>query len=250
MQLPYCDVVPALTCSVWEMIGRSLSILWMDWPKDMQISSFNQGGAFILNGTCPHCGKEAAFAPVTQAYEERRGNYPYRMAEVAKCIACNDYILAIARYEQYTSSTGYFVYDAHYPLGKPNDAVAEEIPPSIKPDFKEALRCRFVDAYNATVEMCRRALEASCEEQGAAAKLVLNDKIDWVHDQGKITTPLKDMAHTIKLGGNRGAHPSDKTLTKEDADAVIEFTREYFHHVYVMPAKMAKVNFEKPKTKP
>ncbi len=73
--------------------------------------------------------------------------------------------------------------------------------------------------------------------------------IDWVHGQGKITTPLKDMAHKIKLGGNRGAHPSDRTLTERDADAVIEFTREYFHHVYVMPAKMAAVNFDKPKKK-
>jgi len=30
-----------------------------------------------------------------------------------------------------------------------------------------------------------------------------------VHAQGNITTRLKDMAHQIKLGGNRGAHPSD-----------------------------------------
>jgi hypothetical protein len=28
--------------------------------------------------------------------------------------------------------------------------------------------------------------------------------------------------------------------TKEDADAVIAFTREFFHHVYVMPAKLKK----------
>jgi hypothetical protein len=71
--------------------------------------------------------------------------------------------------------------------------------------------------------------------------------IDWVHSQGKITTPLKDMAVKIKLGGNRAAHASDRTLTADEADAVIEFTREYFQHVYVMPAKMAKFNFDKPK---
>jgi hypothetical protein len=71
--------------------------------------------------------------------------------------------------------------------------------------------------------------------------------IDWVHAQGKITTPLKDMAHKIKLGGNRAAHPSDRTLTEGDADAVIEFTGEYFYHVYVMPARMAKFDFDKKK---
>lgn len=55
------------------------------------------------------------------------------------------------------------------------------------------------------------------------------------------------MAHKIKLGGNRGAHPSDKKLTKDDADAVLEFSREYFQHVYVMPARMAKFDFDKRK---
>jgi hypothetical protein len=74
--------------------------------------------------------------------------------------------------------------------------------------------------------------------------------IDRVHAQGKITTPLKDMAHKIKLGGNRGAHPSDKIISEADADAVIEFTREYFQHVYVMPARMSKFDFSRPKKIP
>jgi hypothetical protein len=171
------------------------------------------------------------------------------MISAARCVACNEYILAIIRNKELRPGSFGWAYDAHYPLGLPHDDVAPEIPDAIKPDFQEALRCRWVKAYNATVEMCRRALEGSCIEQGAASNLVLSDMIDWVHSQGKITTPLKDMAHKIKLGGNRGAHPSDRTLTPDDADAVIDFTREYFHHVYVMPAKMAKHNFDKPKKK-
>jgi hypothetical protein len=71
--------------------------------------------------------------------------------------------------------------------------------------------------------------------------------IDWVHGQGKITTPLRDMAHKIRLGGDRGAHPSVRTITADDADAVIEFTREYFDAVYVMPARMGKFDFARPK---
>ena len=71
--------------------------------------------------------------------------------------------------------------------------------------------------------------------------------IDWVHSQGKITTPLKDMAHKIRLGGDRGAHPSERIMDDKDADAVIEFAREYFDHVYVMPASMSKFEFTRPK---
>lgn len=247
--MAYSEIATALDCDVWEMVGRSLSLLWKDWPRDMQVSSFVNAG-FILNGTCPHCGKQAAFVPVTQAYEELRGNSPYRTAEVARCVACNDYILAICKYEQIGRAQGRWVYEAHYPLGRPDDKVADEIPPEIKPDFQEALRCRWVNAYDATAEMCRRALEASCLQLGAPEDKVLSMMIDWVHKQGLITTLLQQMAHKIKLGGNRGAHPSDGTVMREDADAILEFTKEYFRHVYVMPARIAKFDLDKAKKKP
>jgi len=242
VQLPYAkqDLV--------NLLQATTALLWSGWSNDMQLSSYEQHG-FVINGECPHCRKQAAFVTVTDTFEERKGNYPDRMIAAARCIACNEFILAIIRHKEVRPGNFQWVYDAHYPLGLPHDDVASEIPDTIKPDFQEALRCRWVRAFNATVEMCRRALEASCIEQGAASDLVLSKMIDWVHSQGKITTPLKDMAHKIKLGGNRGAHPSDRTLTAEDADAVIEFTREYFHHVYVMPAKMAKHDFDKPKKK-
>jgi len=129
--------------------------------------------------------------------------------------------------------------------------VAVEIPEHIQPDFKEALRCLWVNAYNASAEMCRRAIEASCIHLGAPVKLkVLEDKIDWLEEQRKITPFLRDVAHKIRLGGNRGAHPPEdgpqnssqsasvalaavatvsenepiKTIVKEHADAIIQFT--------------------------
>jgi hypothetical protein len=104
---------------------------------------------------------------VTVPFEEKSGQFAYthgdkRMAAL-RCIACRQYILEIIRYN-YGERTQSFWWSclAHFPLGKPNDAVAEEIPEHIRLDFQEALRCQWVRAYNATVEMCRRAIENSC----------------------------------------------------------------------------------------
>lgn len=210
----------------------------------MNLSSL-RNGELILNGTCPHCGKEAAFPSVTSIFEDRQMDPNNRMVAAVACIACNGYMLAIIKYALNNNSWDW-VYDIHYPLAAINDTVDDSVPIGVRLDFQEALRCRGANAYNATIEMCRRALEASCIQLGANRDSVLNDMIKWVHGQGKITTPLSDMAHKIKLGGNRAAHPSDRTLTDNDADAVLEFTREYFQHVYVLPAKMAKFNFDKP----
>ena len=136
--------------------------------------------------------------------------------------------------------------------------MADEIPPHIAADFREALRCRFVDAHNATVEMCRRAVQAACLEKKAPSDLKLTGQINWLADQNIITTPLKEMAHRIRLGGNLGAHPPDDPededviiIDADYADAVIGFTTDFFQHVYVLQERLSRYTFKKaapPKT--
>lgn len=171
-----------------------------------------------------------------------------RICAVTQCQACGKYVLAIATQQPHQTSPGQpsrepFVYEEHYPIGSPNDSIGEGIPPEIGDDFKEALRCRFVDAYKATVTMCRRALEGSCDEQKAAGGS-LEEKIDSLAKSGIITISLKEWAHRIRLTGNRGAHVPSNCKQASDspdqkrADAIIEFTRQYLEHVYTMPSKI------------
>jgi len=108
-----------------------------------------------------------------------------------ECQSCTEHILAIAL--QPSPHHQQLTYLTHYPLGKPNDRVAPEIPDHIKPDFKEALRCLWVNAYNGTAEMCRRAIEASCLDLGAPAKEWLEDQIDWLEE----ATPFMNFDLTI-----------------------------------------------------
>lgn len=206
--------------------------------------------AFCLRGKCPHCGYYASFPSVTAPYTERLVGVELRVVGAAQCEACKGYILGIVRtVANPDSPVEYrYAYEAHYPVGRPDDSVPEGVPDHIAGDMREAMRCRWVDAYNATVEMCRRALEASCVELGADSNLRLLEMIDWIASRGKITSPLQAMAHKIRLGGNRGAHPANDPadmLDAEDADAVIVFTKEYLRHVYEMPEKMARFDFSK-----
>ncbi len=243
--MPYVRDENVQDSQLANLLGETATFLWKGWPKDMRLSRYGDD-SFVLSGQCPHCRKEAAFQTVTAIYKEQSDN-GQRMISALQCVACNKFILGIVKADLIGLHTAW-AYETHYPLGKPNDKLPEEIPPSIAADFSEGIRCRWVDAYNATVEMCRRALESSCIQLEAPEKLgTLEKMIDWVCDQGKITKPLRDMAHKIRLGGDRGAHPSTRIMGEDDADAVIEFTKEYLDHVYVMPAKMAKFDFSRPK---
>ena len=127
-----------------------------------------------------------------------------------------------------------------YPLGRPQDDVDPVIPVAIGADFSEALRCHWIHSYKASVVMCRRAIQSSAIALKAkGGKLI--DQIDDLFKSGKITEALKDFAHEVRLTGNDGAHPDKDGLadvSEEGSTAIIELTREYLHHVYVMPAKL------------
>jgi len=211
-------------------LGRYLTVLWKDWPKQMEQANVWDGG-FRLRGICPHCRRDAAFETVTKTYMEPHDAriVGTHIVGALCCVACNNYILGIltmmpASYSGFTP-----VYECHYPKGKPLQLDEEGIPKNIMADFNEALRCKSVDAHNATAEMCRRALQASCLSLGADPKLTLEKQIDWVAAQGKIIVSLQEMAHKVRLGGNRGAHPPDdpsqeSPLGPEEAEAIVSFT--------------------------
>jgi len=59
------------------------------------------------------------------------------------------------------------------------------------------------------------------------------------------------MAYRVRLTANRELHGKTDDLDsiiEKDAEAIIRFTREYFYHVYVMPALLK--GFEEPGEKP
>lgn len=244
---------------LFDLLAETALFLRKERPKDMQISTSNPHlGHVTLRGTCPHCKSESAFLLVTSLGS---GLHAKRVGGM-QCQGCLEYILAIFT----QPNQNQFVYFTHLPAGKPDDAVADEIPAHIKRDFQEALRCLWVEAHNATAEMCRRALESACIDLGIPKGIKdLEGMIDSLESQRKITPHMKEVAHKIRLGGNRGAHPPEADvlaaqkagemqvsgpvvlIEKEHAEAIVDFTRQFFQHVYVVPKQLGKYDFTKPK---
>jgi len=198
---------------------------------------------------------------VTTPFEFQVNNVEHLVA-VARCVACHEFILAMIKHG-WDGETNRWLYLLHYPLGKPNDSVSTAVPEAIRLDFQEALRCQWVKAYNATAEMCRRAVESTCLDLGAPYDKVLEVMIDWLEEKRKITPALKDVAHKIRLSGNRGAHPVPDTskpgtavviaagpilkIEPDHAEAIVSFTRHLLEHVYIIPQKLPQFDFSKPK---
>lgn len=117
-----------------------------------------------------------------------------------------------------------------------------EVDPAISPhiasDYLEALLCRRIGAYKATVTMCRRALQTSLLEMGASKKWRLEKQIDELFGGGKITQAIRDEAHRIRLLGNVGAHPDKdglKDVSEQEVEQMLKFMDAYFQCVYITP---------------
>jgi hypothetical protein len=200
-------------------------------PVNFPSNSYNQIGA---SGECPHCSVNSLFDPMASHVAGTR------VVSAAQCVTCKNFVLVIG-YRGGGNSPSSAV--TVYPLGKPDDTVASEVQQAAKDvaeDFAEALRCHWIKSYRASVVTCRRAIQSSAIAfQANGGRLI--DQIDDLFKSGKITEALKDFAHEVRLTGNDGAHPDRDGLTEvkeRDSADIIEFTREYLHHVYVMPAKL------------
>jgi hypothetical protein len=97
-------------------------------------------------------------------------------------------------------------------------------------------------AFQATVLLCRRSLQISCDREKAVGKDLFK-QIDDLAAKQHITEPLRKMAHRIRLLGKQGAHGDysdiDDTITEKDADDAITFMRHFVEHVYVLTARLA-----------
>ena len=235
--------------SLITFLCGSLAVLWKDWPKHMELTVLeSESGKFSLRGQCPHCHHPTVFTQVTSVHAEEISAEFQRLAVGMLCQGCLKHILAIAMKTRHRSVASTLAYLEHYPLGVPDDSVHSAVPISIAADFSEALRCFFIRSYKACVAMCRRSVEASCHDLGAKGNN-LKERIDNLAATGRITEPLKDMAHKVRLTANEELHgkPEDLDMfTEPEAEGIVEFVREYFHHVYVMPEKLA--NYGKPHT--
>lgn len=124
-----------------------------------------------------------------------------------------------------------------YPLPSP---VNEKIPSLIKKELEEAKLCFSVGAFNASAVMSRRSLQRACKEKGATKK-ELYDQIAELADKKTITEDMKDLAHTVRLVGNDGAHPNDIDVSDQEAKEILELAEQFMGVVFVAPARVREI---------
>jgi len=140
----------------------------------------------------------------------------------------------------------YMDIDGHVSLkdrsGKP---APEHIPNNVGAAFKEGATCMAVECWNAAgamfrlgIDLATKSLLPSGEADGlnreVKGKLAL--RLNWLFDTKRLPEALRELARCIKDDGNDGAH--DGTLTKADAEDLMDFTTVLLERIYTEPERL------------
>lgn len=121
----------------------------------------------------------------------------------------------------------------------------EHLPEEITAAFTEGAKCLAISCHNAAATMFRlcvdiatRQMLPEADEQGLNAKIRRNLglRLPWLFDTGRLPEALRDLSSCVKENGNDGAH--EGTLSKEDADDLLDFTTALLERMYTEPERL------------
>lgn len=120
----------------------------------------------------------------------------------------------------------------------------EHLPDEIKNAFNEGAACLSIDCFNAAASMFRlcvdlvtRPLLADCEDKTKPKPYdTLGRRLGWMFDNKILPVELRELATCIREDGNDGAHAG--TLTKADADDLVDFTIALLERLITEPKKL------------
>jgi hypothetical protein len=121
----------------------------------------------------------------------------------------------------------------------------EFVPESIEAIFREGATCLAVGCNNAAgamfrlcIDLVTSALLPAEDVQGlnARTRRNLGLRLPWLFDNGRLPEALRELSSCVREDGNDAAHAG--TLTKEDAEDLLDFTAVLLERIYTEPMRL------------
>lgn len=123
----------------------------------------------------------------------------------------------------------------------------DHLPDAIETAFREGATCLAAECWNAAgvmfrvcVDLATRDLLPPLEEPDGPNSKQRRDlglRLPWLFDHGGLPEGLRDLSACVHQDGNDGAHQG--TLSREDAEDLIDFTQALLERLYTEPRRLA-----------
>jgi len=226
-------------------------------PRGEQLPLPNEGLPDSNNpgGLCPRCNKQSSFEitgfmPVTfdggvlHGSDGRKSPTYSERVSVLVCRHCKQGVVVIE--EEYVgdlpskqqSSGGSISHRGFHWWPLPNIDLSSDIPKEIAGAFSEAATALLADCPRASAVMARRTIEAIAVDKGQNTGS-LAQRLSKLGSEGILHPTLIEWTKEVRLIGNQGAHfDLIDTVSKEDAQQLLDFIRELLKFLYELPAEL------------
>lgn len=201
----------------FDLLGAKIVGLQYNWKHTYE--------AFCV---CRHCGRSTVFVLSDRDIGAARA---INAAGITKLPGSINYLVETERYISVRDALS---------IQPPN-----HVPEIVCAVFTEGATCLSVGCFNAAAAMFRLCVDLASkealpekDENGLNQKIRRNLglRLPWLFDRGILPGALRDLSHCIKEDGNDGAH--EGTLTKEDAEDLLDFTTALLERLYTEPERL------------
>ncbi|MCY3767971.1 MAG: DUF4145 domain-containing protein [Gammaproteobacteria bacterium] len=189
---------------------------------------------------CPHCSNTA---PQELVYTQRflESSWDTNSLQEFSSVPCSTFVATCEtcyRVILYGNPTD-VIPEKEFCLGEleyPKFELHNSVPKKIREIYDEGSRIKWT-APNLFAVQIRKALEELCHDRKANGQY-LNAQLKDLADRSEIPDVLVELAHILRLLGNKGAHSSTEGVHPSQVDELDEFFRVIIEYVYVAPGKL------------
>ena len=216
---------------------------------------------------CPRCGAKSHTLDVyAQQFADKRHDWQnwYEVFGVCRnCSKSSIWLIGLREYNERETFYGgekivkfqgslnpHFRIERHISL-RDNVGIRppEHLTKEMGDAFNEATACLSVGCFNAAATMFRLCVDlvtrpllpatsdAAQAQPNAKQRRDLGLRLAWLFDNGKLPPELRELAKCVREDANDGAHAG--TLTKADAEDVLDFTEALLERLVTEPKRLA-----------
>lgn len=202
---------------------------------------------------CHYCGNITLMNQVgchRHNWDEGSGYYGYIEYLMFLCPVCNKvsflqkyWDCAYNGFDREGNEINYFDEEILYPI---NTFKSDYLPEKVKKAYEAALKTKNIDNAICLVAL-RRTLEIICNEKNAAGQTLWH-KIEDLSSKGILPSELQHASRITKNYGNMGAHEDSVNIMLNELNHIIEFVQYIIDYLYILPAKLNKIQQQLKKT--
>lgn len=198
------------------------------------------------NIVCPHCGNSTSLILISPPIYKTLIRYrPNKVGMAYQCSSCHEPVFLKFNTENYDTSSFHSIQISNkgIEIEKPTiEFEFEYIPESVLSDFKEALECYSITAYNAFAAMTRRTIQSSADIIGAKGKSKVQNQVKELKDMAEIDDDTFEVLKQIIIDGHDGAHPHLPNLSPERAEVLLELLKDVMYQLFVRKGKLKRAS--------